>query len=66
MAVKGLGRLLSELGVATRSEPRQINKSGRVTVDGTAAAQPDMKIEEQGHSIAWTVLSCVRTGCGIL
>lgn len=48
MAVKRLDRLLSELGVATRSELRQIIKSGRVTVDGTAAAQPDMKIEEQG------------------
>ena len=36
MAVKRLDRLLSELGVATRSELRQIIKSGRVTVDGTA------------------------------
>ncbi len=26
-------------------------KSGRVTVDGAAAVRPDMKIEEQGHSI---------------
>ena len=51
MAVKRLDRLLSELGVATRSELRQIIKSGRVTVDGAAAARPDMKIEEQGHSI---------------
>ena len=51
MAVKRLDRLLSELGVATRSELRQMIKSGRVTVDGAAAAQPDMKIEEQGHTI---------------
>ena len=51
MAVKRLDRLLSELGVATRSELRQMIKSGRITVDGMAAAQPDMKIEEQGHSI---------------
>ena len=51
MAVKRLDRLLSELGVATRSELRQMIKSGRVTVDGAAAVRPDMKIEEQGHSI---------------
>ena len=51
MAVKRLDRLLSELGVATRSELRQMIKSGRVTVDGAAAVQPDMKIEEQGHTI---------------
>ena len=51
MAVKRLDRLLSELGVATRSELRQMIKSGRITVDGAAAAQPDMKIEEQGHTI---------------
>ena len=51
MAVKRLDRLLSELGVATRSELRLMIKSGRVTVDGTAAVQPDMKIEEQGHVI---------------
>ena len=44
MAVKRLDRLLSELGVATRSELRQIIKSGRVTVDGAAAARPDMKL----------------------
>ena len=51
MAVKRLDRLLSELGVATRSELRQMIKSGRVTVDGAAAVRPDMKIEEQGLSI---------------
>lgn len=51
MAVKRLDRLLSELGVATRSELRLMIKSGRVTVDGVAAVQPDMKIEEQGHTI---------------
>ena len=51
MAVKRLDRLLSELGVASRSELRLMIKSGRVTVDGAAAVQPDMKIEEQGHRI---------------
>ena len=51
MALKRLDRLLSELGVATRSELRLMIKSGRVTVDGAAAVQPDMKIEEQGHVI---------------
>ncbi|MEI3085866.1 MAG: pseudouridine synthase [Oscillospiraceae bacterium] len=50
MAVKRLDRLLSELGVATRSELRQMIKSGRVTVDGAAAVRPDMKME-QGHGI---------------
>lgn len=51
MAVKRLDRLLSELGVATRSELRLMIKSGRVTVDGAVPVQPDMKIEEQGHVI---------------
>lgn len=51
MAVKRLDRLLSELGVATRSELRLMIKSGRVTVDGAVPVQPGMKIEEQGHVI---------------
>ena len=51
MAVKRLDRLLSELGVATRSELRLMIKNGRVTVDGAVPVQPDMKIEEQGHVI---------------
>ncbi|MDY3859456.1 MAG: pseudouridine synthase [Candidatus Limivicinus sp.] len=45
MAVKRLDRLLSELGVASRSELRQIIRSGRVTVDGAAVTAPDAKID---------------------
>ena len=40
-----LDKLLSECGVASRKEIRQLIRSGRVSVDGAAAASPEMKLD---------------------
>lgn len=45
MALKRLDKLLSELGVASRSELRQIIRSGRVRVDGAVVTQPEEKFD---------------------
>ena len=45
MALKRLDRLLGDLGVATRSELRQIIRSGRVRVDGAVVTQPEKKFD---------------------
>lgn len=42
-----LDKLLSEAGVATRKELKLIIKAGRVTVNGTVAKTPEMKVDEQ-------------------
>ena len=44
-----LDRLLSELGVATRSELRQIIRRGRVSVDGIGITAPEYKVDTE-HS----------------
>ena len=36
MALKRLDKLLADMGIASRSELKQIIKSGRVSVDGRA------------------------------
>ncbi len=51
MAVKRLDRLLSELGVASRSELRQIIRSGRVCVDGAAVTEPERRIDSESSQI---------------
>ena len=40
-----LDKLLSECGVASRKEIRQLIRSGRVSVDGAAAESPGMKLD---------------------
>ena len=40
-----LDKLLSECGVASRKEIRQLIRSGRVSVDGAAAASPELKLD---------------------
>lgn len=40
-----LDKLLSECGVASRKEIRQLIRSGRVSVDGAATASPEMKLD---------------------
>ena len=52
MALKRLDRLLSDLGVGTRSELRQIIRSGRVSVDGAAVTQPERKFDGERCDIA--------------
>ncbi len=52
MAVKRLDRILSELGVASRSELRGIIKSGRVRVNGETVTAPETRIDADTAVIA--------------
>lgn len=47
-----LDRLLSELGVASRSELRSIIRAGRVRIDGTAVTAPDRRVDAQVNTIS--------------
>ncbi len=51
MALKRLDKLLADLGIASRSELKQIIKSGRVTVDGKAVTVPDAKFDSDSCDI---------------
>lgn len=52
MALKRLDKLLADMGIASRSELRQIIKSGRVTVDGRAVTAPEAKVDSEVGTIA--------------
>lgn len=52
MALMRLDKLLSDMGIASRKELRQMIKAGRVTVDGSAAALPEMKVDPEQSVIA--------------
>ena len=45
MALTRLDRLLSDMGVASRSELKKIIRDGRVTVDGVPVTSPEKKLE---------------------
>lgn len=45
MPIMRLDKLLSKCGVASRSQIRQLIKSGRVTVDGIASTSPELKLD---------------------
>lgn len=47
MPLMRLDKLISECGLASRKEIRQLVKSGRVTVDGAAAAAPEQKLDPE-------------------
>ena len=47
MPVMRLDKYLSDMGLASRKELRAIIKSGRVSVDGQPALNPEMKIDSQ-------------------
>ena len=47
MALKRLDKLLADLGIASRSELKNIIKSGRVTVDGKAVTVPEAKFDSE-------------------
>ncbi len=51
MAVKRLDKLLADLGVATRSELRDIIRSGRVQVDGAVVTQPEQRFDSEACRI---------------
>ena len=47
-----LDRVLSEAGVASRSELRAIIRSGRVAVDGAVVTEPETKVDREHSDIA--------------
>lgn len=47
MPVMRLDKLISECGLASRKEIKQMIKSGRVTVDGAVAAAPEQKLDPE-------------------
>ena len=47
-----LDKYLSEAGIASRKELREIIRNGRVTVDGRTAERPEMKIDETCQQVA--------------
>ena len=51
MSQMRLDRLLSELGVASRSELRNIIRSGRVSVDGQTVTAPEKRVDPEGSAI---------------
>ena len=52
MALKRLDKLLADMGIASRSELRQIIKSGRVSVDGRVVTAPEAKVDSEVGTIA--------------
>ena len=52
MALKRLDKLLADMGIASRSELKQIIKSGRVSVDGRAVTVPEAKFDSEFCEIA--------------
>ncbi len=52
MAVMRLDKILSDMGIASRSELRQIIKSGRVMVDGLAVTAPEKRIDSDSTRIS--------------
>lgn len=51
MALKRLDKLLSDMGIASRSELKQIIRSGRVAVDGAAVTVPETKVDGEKSEI---------------
>ena len=52
MPLMRLDKLLGDMGIASRSELKQMIKRGRVTVDGRAVTAPETKVDSEGSSIA--------------
>ena len=51
MPLMRLDKFLSELGVASRKELRQIIKSGRVLVNGAAVNAPEYKLDPERDTV---------------
>lgn len=52
MALKRLDKLLADMGIASRSDLKQIIKSGRVSVDGKIVTVPEAKFDSDSCSIS--------------
>lgn len=57
-----LDKFLCDCGIGTRSQVKQILKSGRVTVDGTAEKDPSRKIDAQVQNICFDGERLGKTG----
>ena len=51
MAQNRLDKVLSDLGVASRKELKEIIRSGRVTVDGQVEKRPERRLEPEQNRI---------------
>ena len=51
MALIRIDKLLSDMGIATRSELKQIIRSGRVAVDGRVVTQPEAKLDPSLNAV---------------
>ena len=51
MALMRLDKLLSDLGVASRRELKEIIRGGRVTVDGQRCLHPEEKVDAEGQEV---------------
>ena len=49
-----LDKILSEAGIASRKDLRQMIRAGRVTVDGAAALAPMKSMTTDGSAFFWT------------
>ena len=47
MAMMRLDKFLGDMGIASRSELRQLIKSGRVWVDGLPVTAPDRRVDDE-------------------
>ena len=52
MSQMRLDKLLSELGVASRKELRDIIRRGRVRVDGAVVTAPEQKVDAERNEIS--------------
>ena len=52
MALIRIDKLLSDMGIATRSELRQIVRSGRVSMDGQTVTQPEAKLDPERSRVS--------------
>lgn len=52
MAAQRLDKLLSELGLASRKEGRELIRAGRVTIDGAVCRRPEQKADPAQQTIA--------------
>ena len=52
MAMLRIDKLLTEVGFGSRSQVKQMIAKGKVSVDGVAAARPEIKVDPEHSSIA--------------
>ena len=53
MSLIRLDKYLADMGIASRKELKQIIKSGRVSVNGSAVKQPEYKVDSGRDTVAF-------------